>query len=149
MQSFCKNLSISVVLVAGHMVQVSGQQPTPASGRIDFSRDIRPILSDKCFVCHGPDAVEQQKQTALRHRSPRFADLGNGRRAIVRGHPEQSELVRRITAENAAMRMPPVYSGRKLTKQEIERLTRMDRSGRAVATALGIHRAGSGRRRRK
>ena len=123
MQSFCKNLSISVVLVAGHMVQVSGQQPTPASGRIDFNRDIRPILSDKCFACHGPDAPNNKSKLRFDTEAHALADLGEGRRAIVRGHPEQSELVRRITAENESMRMPPVYSGRKLTKQEIERLT--------------------------
>jgi hypothetical protein len=48
--------------------------------------------------------------------------LGDGRRAIVRGHPEQSELVRRITAADTAIRMPPVYSGRELTKADKEKL---------------------------
>ena len=52
-----------------------------------------------------------------------MADLGDGRRAIVRHKPEQSELVRRITAGETSLRMPPVYSGRELTKAEIERLT--------------------------
>ena len=88
MQSFCKNLSISVVLVAGHMVQVSGQQPTPASGRIDFDRDIRPILSDKCFVCHGPDAVNNKSKLRFDTEAHAFADFGNGRRAIVRWRSE-------------------------------------------------------------
>ena len=118
---------VAFVSVAGWTLYSGAfaQKPaaTPASARIDFSRDIRPILSDKCFVCHGPDAPNNKSKLRFDTEAHAFADLGNGRRAIVRGHPEQSELVRRITAENRSLRMPPVYSGLKLTKQEIERLT--------------------------
>src|SRR5690349_6295190 len=95
----------------------------PASTRIDFGRDIRPILSDKCFVCHGPDAVNNKSKLRFDTEAHAFADLGNGRHAIVRGDPQQSQLVRRITAENAALRMPPAYSPLKLSKQDIDRLT--------------------------
>jgi Protein of unknown function (DUF1553)/Protein of unknown function (DUF1549)/Concanavalin A-like lectin/glucanases superfamily/Planctomycete cytochrome C len=91
--------------------------------RVDFSRDILPILSDKCFACHGPDAPNNKSPLRFDTEAHAFADLGEGRRAIVRSHPEQSELVRRITAEDESLRMPPVYSTHKLTKQEIERLT--------------------------
>src|SRR5262245_39895724 len=125
---------LTVALVAGWAQCFGGfaQQPgrdvqntsATAAGRIDFSRDIRPILSDKCFICHGPDAANNKSKLRLATEAHALAELGNGRRAIVRGHPEQSELVRRITAENASMRMPPAYSGRQLTKPEIERLTR-------------------------
>jgi hypothetical protein len=98
--------------------------PTAASSRrIDFSRDIRPILSDKCFACHGPDAPNNKSPLRFDTEAHAFADLGEGRRAIVRSHPEQSELVRRITTEDQALRMPPVYATHKLTKEEIERLT--------------------------
>jgi hypothetical protein len=97
--------------------------PSASSSRIDFSRDIRPILSDKCFVCHGPDTANNKSKLRLDTEAHAFADLGSGRRAIVRHDPKQSHLVRRITAENQALRMPPAYSGLKLTKQEIERLT--------------------------
>jgi hypothetical protein len=96
---------------------------SPASaGRIDFSRDIRPILADKCFACHGPDAPNNKSPLRFDSEAHATADLGNGRRAIVRGNPEQSELVRRVTAEETAIRMPPVYSGRELTKEERDRL---------------------------
>ena len=94
-----------------------------SSRRIDFSRDIRPILSDKCFACHGPDAPNNKSPLRFDTEAHAFADLGEGRRAIVRSHPEQSELVRRITTEDESLRMPPAYSTHKLTKQEIERLT--------------------------
>jgi hypothetical protein len=95
---------------------------SPSTRRIDFSRDIRPILSDKCFACHGPDASNNRSDLRFDSEAHALADLGEGRRAIVRGHPQQSELVRRITAEDESMRMPPVYSKYQLTKQEIERL---------------------------
>ena len=93
-------LSILVVLVTGCTVQ-AGAQTTTNSGHIDFDRDIRPILSDKCFVCHGPDAANNKSKLRFDTEAHAFADLGNGRRAIVHGDPKQSQLVRRITAENA------------------------------------------------
>ena len=127
------------MLVTGCTVQVSAQQPTPASGHIDFDRDIRPILSDKCFACHGPDAANNKSKLRFDTEAHAFADLGNGRRAIVPGDPKQSQLVRRITAENAALRMPPVYSGLKLSKQEIDRLTEWIAQGAPWQPALGIH----------
>ena len=104
-------------------VQNTDLPTAPSARRIDFSRDIRPILSDKCFACHGPDAPNNKSPLRFDTEAHAFADLGEGRRAIVRGHPEQSELVRRITAEDESLRMPPLYSTHKLTKQEIERLT--------------------------
>jgi Protein of unknown function (DUF1553)/Protein of unknown function (DUF1549)/Concanavalin A-like lectin/glucanases superfamily/Planctomycete cytochrome C len=96
-----------------------GQQQTATTdNRIDFNRDIRPILSDKCWACHGPDAPNLKIKLRLDSESGIKADLGRGRRAVVPGHPEQSELVRRITAEDDLMRMPPVDSGRTLTERE-------------------------------
>ena len=101
---------------------LQGIPASPSSRRIDFNHDIRPILSDKCFACHGPDASNNRSELRFDSEAHALADLGDGRRAVVPGHPQQSELVRRITAEEESMRMPPVYSGHKLTKQEIERL---------------------------
>ena len=104
--------------------QAAPAAATPvAAGRIDFDRDIRPILADKCFACHGPDAVNNRSPLRFDSEAHALADLGDGRHAIVRSHPEQSELVRRVTAEDTAVRMPPTYSGRTLTKDEIQRLT--------------------------
>ncbi len=91
-----------------------------AQRRIDFNRDIRPILSDKCFACHGPDAPNQKIRLRLDSEAAATADLGRGRRAIVPGDIERSEVVRRITASDESMRMPPSYSGHKLTRTEID-----------------------------
>jgi hypothetical protein len=90
---------------------------------VQFNRDIRPILSDKCFACHGPDAVARKIKLRLDSETAAKMDLG-GRFAIVPGDPEKSQLVRRITAENPAMRMPPVTSGVRLTIDEIDLLRR-------------------------
>jgi mono/diheme cytochrome c family protein len=95
----------------------------------DFNRDIRPILADKCFACHGPDAVSKKIRLRLDSEEAATADLGRGRRAIVPGNPEQSQLVRRITAGDEATRMPPVDSGHKLSQAEIDLLVEWVRQG--------------------
>src|SRR4051812_17669938 len=77
---------------------------------IDFNRDVRPILSDKCFACHGPD--EKHRKADLRLDDAKAA-LASG--AIVPGKPADSPLVTRITAEDEADRMPPKKSGKTLT----------------------------------
>lgn len=102
-----------------------GAQPR----QIDFNRDIRPILSDKCFACHGPDAPSKKIKLRLDSEAGAIADLGRGRRAVVPGDVERSELVRRITAADEAVRMPPAYSGHSLTPSEIELLVERVRQG--------------------
>ncbi len=95
---------------------------------VDFNRDIRPILSDKCFSCHGSDAVTKKIPLRLDSEAAAKADLG-GRRAIVEGDPDTSTVVKRITAEKPAMRMPPVHSGLKLTDPEIQMIQEWIRQG--------------------
>jgi len=97
--------------------------PVLAADRtIEFNRDIRPILSDKCFRCHASDATAKGIPLRLDSEAVATADLGGQKRAIVPGDPESSQLVRRITAKDVALRMPPSYSGLKLTEREIETL---------------------------
>ncbi|MBL8190639.1 MAG: DUF1549 domain-containing protein, partial [Acidobacteria bacterium] len=102
---------------------------TRSQRQIDFNRDIKPILSDKCFACHGPDAAAKKIKLRLDSEAAALAELRAGKRAIVPNHPEQSELVRRINAKDDAVRMPPVDSGHALTAQEIELLTEWIRQG--------------------
>src|SRR3954452_17424770 len=92
------------------------------SAEMEFNRDVRPILSDKCLLCHGTDATSRKVPLRLDREDSAKAVLGDGRRALVEGHPEQSEVVKRITATSAAVRMPPAYSGLKLSPSEIETL---------------------------
>ncbi|MBM3775246.1 MAG: DUF1549 domain-containing protein, partial [Acidobacteria bacterium] len=96
----------------------------------EFNRDIRPILSNRCFTCHGPDPAN--RKTALRFDTEEgaFAALSGGRHAIVRGDPGRSELWRRVTSENTATRMPPAYLGQeKLSPREIELVRRWIEQG--------------------
>src|SRR5262247_1045634 len=97
------------------------QNRVPAR-QIDFNRDIRPILADKCWGCHGPDAAAKNIKLRLDSEEAATAELGGGRRAIVPGAVERSQLARRVAANDEAMRMPPVYSGLSLSREEIDLL---------------------------
>jgi hypothetical protein len=95
---------------------------------VEFNRDIRPILSDTCFKCHGPDKAKRKAGLHFDTEEGAFADLG-GHRAIVPGDSARSELVRRITATEEEERMPPVRSGLKLTARQIDLLRRWVEQG--------------------
>lgn len=83
----------------------------PAPG-VDFDAEIKPILSDRCFFCHGPDANNRQAELRL----DREEDAKNY--AIIPGKPDESEVYRRIMSEDPAERMPPPKSKLALTQQE-------------------------------
>jgi hypothetical protein len=95
---------------------------------VEFNRDIRPILSDKCYACHGPDKAQRKTKLRFDNESGATQDLG-GRFAIVPGDTAKSEIIRRITAENPAMRMPPVYSPYRLSEAEIGMIRRWIEQG--------------------
>jgi hypothetical protein len=96
-----------------------------AAQKVEFNRDIRPILSDKCFTCHGPDQANRKSPLRLDIESAAKAELGRGRFALVPGNPGRSEVYRRITSENKVLRMPPEYLGRERLKDgEIELIRR-------------------------
>jgi mono/diheme cytochrome c family protein len=95
----------------GHAHQAGKQV---ATGNIEFNRDIRPILSDNCFLCHGPDPANRKAGLRLDTEDGLFKPQG-GDAPVVKGQPQASELLRRITAEDASERMPPAKSHKKLT----------------------------------
>jgi Protein of unknown function (DUF1553)/Protein of unknown function (DUF1549)/Concanavalin A-like lectin/glucanases superfamily/Planctomycete cytochrome C len=90
---------------------------------VEFNRDVLPILSDKCFTCHGPDAAAKKIPFRLDSEAAAKAVLADGRHAIVAGDPQTSELVRRIVSDKKSALMPPVYSGLSLSKSQIDILT--------------------------
>lgn len=98
--------------------------PQSSQARVDFNRDIRPILSENCFQCHGPDEKARKggsiKTGGLRLDSHTGAtrDIG-GYAAVVPGNPTQSELIYLITAEDEEDRMPPKEEGDRLDKNQI------------------------------
>ena len=85
--------------------------------RIDFQRDIRPLLSDACFRCHGSDATNRAAKLRLDRRVDLFGKR-DGPTIVVPRQPEASALIRRITANGASLRMPPPTSDRQLTAAE-------------------------------
>lgn len=96
----------------------------PPSAQVDFNFQIRPLLSDRCFQCHGPD--ERTRKAKLRldlaDQSTAVRDAKTGRRAIAPGRPDESELYRRVTATNPSLLMPPRSSNLALTAEEKELL---------------------------
>ncbi|MCC6234215.1 MAG: DUF1549 domain-containing protein, partial [Verrucomicrobiales bacterium] len=80
--------------------------PTPAAP-IDFAREIRPILADRCFRCHGFDAASRKAGLRLDVRDQALQPARSGKPALVPGAPDQSELLRRITSADRDERMPP------------------------------------------
>jgi mono/diheme cytochrome c family protein len=92
--------------------------------KISYDRDIRPILSDNCFACHGPDATKRKAKLRLDTREGAFAELRGGGYAIAPGKIDDSVLVERITDDNPSHRMPPKKSGKHLTSAQIELLRR-------------------------
>src|SRR5438034_2506256 len=102
-----------------------------SKGPVDFDRDIHPILSDKCFACHGPDEKERKAKLRLDRKDEAFKPLKSGGYAIVPGHPEKSELLARLTTKDEDDLMPPPKSGKKLTPAQIDLLRRWVAEGAA------------------
>lgn len=95
-----------------------------ADGSIDFNRDIRPILSENCFYCHGQDPNKRQGDLRL---DDRKAALDAG--AIVPGKAVESELIKRVFAKEPREIMPPPKSNRKLTAEQKKLLERWINDG--------------------
>ncbi|MFT3882199.1 MAG: PSD1 and planctomycete cytochrome C domain-containing protein [Gemmatales bacterium] len=91
---------------------------------IQFNRDIRPILSENCFACHGPDAHQRKAKLRLDVR-----ESAVDKHAIVPGKVAESQLIERVKSINPEEHMPPEKSGKKLTKQQIELLSRWIEQG--------------------
>jgi hypothetical protein len=96
---------------------------TSVAERLAFNRDIRPILSNNCYLCHGPDAAQRKAGLRLDIREEALA-ARSGAAAIVPGDSGASALVARITHPKEAMMMPPPESERRLTPEQRELLAR-------------------------
>lgn len=106
------------LLVLWCVCQTSHQAPAT---EIDFTRDVRPILSDNCFRCHGPDENVREADLRLDTLSGLTEDLG-GYSAIDRNQPQQSVLLDRILSDDPDLQMPPPDSNKTLSRAEKETL---------------------------
>ena len=95
--------------------------------RVDYEHQIRPILADTCYHCHGPDGESREADLRLDLLDKVVAD--GDQRLVVPYHPEQSELFLRISSEDAEQRMPPADANRKLNDDQIELLRRWIEQG--------------------
>jgi hypothetical protein len=107
--------AIAVAAVTGSSGQLTAQRATTP---IDFSFQIRPLLSDRCFRCHGPDASKRKAKLRLDTREGALKDIGDGWFIIKPGDPASSELVRRITSDFEDDVMPPPESHLSLSEAE-------------------------------
>ena len=136
----CTMLALLLFAIEGatpNMGQNSSGVPLPQT--IQFNRDIRPILSDNCFTCHGPDKTHRATVFHFDVEESAKQDIGGGRFAIVPGDPAKSLLIQRITSRTSpGGRMPPLSTGRTLSDRESRAADGMDPSGREVGEALVI-----------
>jgi hypothetical protein len=117
-----------VIAIAGGSLLVFAQ-PAPRGGKpIDFQREVRPILSDNCFQCHGPDAKMRMAGLRLDRKESVFEARPSGA-AIVPQKPDASLLYKRIAETNAARRMPPETSHKKVTPAQMALLKRWIEQG--------------------
>ena len=111
----------TVVITVGLLCSFVGQAQAAEPRSVDFNRDVRPILSETCFRCHGPDSAAREAELRLDNADDAFADRGDFF-AIVPGEPEKSEAYRRLVSDDESLKMPPPDSKLSLTPKQVETL---------------------------
>jgi hypothetical protein len=111
---FALTLALTVAAFVLRDTSAHAQKP------LDFNRDVRPILSDNCFACHGPDEKTRKARLRLDTKEGAFTKQG----VIVAGKAAASRLYQRISTTDPNSIMPPLASGHKLTLQQIETIKR-------------------------
>ena len=114
-------LILAEIILIGIPGAARAGESKPFPKVVEFNRDIRPIFSDTCFKCHGPDVSKRKGKLRLDTREGAFSDH-EGVIPFVPGDLAKSEAWRRITATNADDLMPPADSGMKLTDRQIKLL---------------------------
>ena len=114
-----KHVPICMVIMA-----FAVQNASAAEAKIDFNRDIRPILSDNCYACHGPDESHREGGFRLDRKDSAFGKADSDSVVIVPGKPEASELIVRIVTDDVDLRMPPADSTKSLSEDQIDLLKR-------------------------
>jgi Protein of unknown function (DUF1553)/Protein of unknown function (DUF1549)/Planctomycete cytochrome C len=126
---FGRLLLVSGSLVLTAVLGLRGESPRaaettpPTQPAIDFDRQIRPILAENCFACHGPDEAKRKAKLHFDTKEGAFVKLRSGNRSIVPGNSAESALVERITEDDPKRIMPPPESNKKLTPEQITLLT--------------------------
>ncbi|RIA08609.1 cytochrome c [Flavobacteriaceae bacterium MAR_2010_72] len=98
-------------------IAVEGKKALPKI--VDFNFHIKPILSDRCFTCHGPDENARKANLRLDIEKEAFASLESGGKAIVKGKPHKSKVMERLLTDNPELMMPPPESNLVISDYEI------------------------------
>ncbi|HEV7404375.1 MAG TPA: PSD1 and planctomycete cytochrome C domain-containing protein [Chthoniobacteraceae bacterium] len=99
------------------------------AAEVDFNRDIRPIFSENCYTCHGPDGDKRKAELRLDRKESAFGKAKSGETAVVPGDLAKSELIRRVTAPDKDDIMPPPKEHRQLKPAQIDLLKRWVQQG--------------------
>jgi hypothetical protein len=102
--------------------------PAPTTPPVNFQRQVRPILSENCFLCHGPDKGTRMADVRLDIREGAFAKRKDGV-IVVPGKPDESLLIKRVLSDNPAYRMPPMFAHKTLTAEQKDILRRWVQEG--------------------
>lgn len=116
-------LSAATALLLANPVATSAA-PKAHGARLSFNRDIRPILAEACFTCHGFDAGSRKAGLRLDQRESALKGGKSSRPALVPGRPEESEVIQRLLSHDKDEAMPPPSTGKKLKKEQIAVLRR-------------------------
>lgn len=132
---FLASLLLITIVLAAVLILSSAQKRTPRKDRlpqfVDYNLHIRPILSDRCFKCHGPDAAKREASLRLDIADSAYAFLKEipGSHAIVPGDPVKSYVFLNISTDDTSELMPPPSSGLKLTPYEIKLIEKWIKQG--------------------
>ena len=118
-----QTVPLTLFLCLGMSGVASSEEP------VSYNREIRHILSNNCFKCHGPDSRARKRRPQLDMRETATVAWTSGATPIVPGRPEDSEVIRRISSPNPAYRMPPADERPALSQDEIASLTRWIEEG--------------------
>ncbi|MCH2601024.1 MAG: hypothetical protein MKZ94_16555, partial [Pirellulales bacterium] len=106
-------------LTAAILLTALAQPSTVIADEISFTRDIRPILSNKCYKCHGPDEDARVTEMRLDPRPDLFGEKTAPHSPVVPRSLKRSEIISRILSEDPDIRMPPAANNKDLTADEI------------------------------
>ncbi|MER0439034.1 PSD1 and planctomycete cytochrome C domain-containing protein [Emticicia sp. W12TSBA100-4] len=123
--------SVSLATIVWNCTSSSAVETAAIPDEVDYNFHIRPILSDRCFKCHGPDVSKQEAGLRLDTPEGAYAALKDNPKAhaIVAGSLEQSEVYQRIIAKDTSVLMPPPSSNLKLSQHEVELIAKWIKQG--------------------
>src|SRR5262245_6047095 len=123
---------IRLLLSTGAFLALLPLQPrvgTAQDDKVDFNFQIRPLLSDRCFPCHGPDEKSRMAKLRLDSKETALKALSGEMFVIKPGDPSKSEVIRRLTSTDPAQKMPPPWSNLAVSPEEIALIRRWIEQG--------------------